>query len=587
MAELERALEEAAARSRDISRRGARALKKLDERTARAVSLGPLRDLAARFPTKAVRRYADQLLERLGERLHLFLEHHPDDFPQEEPRDRPPPEPERRPREPVDLFAELRANLVVDASERAVPPVVFEEVPTYPNLMGSLEAGDPLGPEHLRVRAGSLWRADGGVLVSDARELLLDQPAWRALRKALTRGKIDVQRFDATSHQPMGPVRPRAVEIALKVILVGDDDTYSALSEQDDAFRETFKVKVEVEDDARNEPEERARLALALRRLAVRAGLVPPDAGALARTLEHASRLARRRDRLSTHLGELLDVLREAEAFARSEKKRAPAAVEREHVEAALAARRRRHDLAERKTQELLDDRIVLVDLDGERVGVVNALPIYDTGDHVFARPSRVTASVSLGKAGVVDIEREAHLSGDTHHKGVQIIAGLLRSLYAQEKPLALTASVCFEQSYVPIDGDSASVAEVVAIISALALVPVRQWWAVTGSLNQKGDVQAIGDANEKIEGFFDACCARGLSGKQGVLIPAASAGDLMLRDDVVLAVSRGEFQVRALHSVNDALAALTGLAPDDVHRRADLKLRALAEAWRKFERGA
>jgi predicted ATP-dependent protease len=274
-------------------------------------------------------------------------------------------------------------------------------------------------------------------------------------------------------------------------------------------------------------------------------------------------------------------VLRESEELAPGKSK-----IRREHVDAALRARRARHDIAERKTQELLDDGVVVVDTSGSRTGQVNALAVYDTGDHIFARPARVTASVSVGRGGVIDIEREAHLSGDTHHKGIQIMAGFLRGRWAQDAPLCLTASVCFEQSYSPIDGDSASVAEVAAILSALAGAPLDQAWAVTGSLNQLGDVQAIGDVNEKVEGFFDACRARGLTGSQGVLVPASNLGDLMLREDVLASVADGAFRVRATRTIDDVLEVLSGMPAAAIHERVKRKLRDLAEAWKRYERG-
>jgi predicted ATP-dependent protease len=287
-------------------------------------------------------------------------------------------------------------------------------------------------------------------------------------------------------------------------------------------------------------------------------------------------------------------VLREADRIVRQAGRRK---LTRPDVEAAIRARRSRHDLAERRTQDLLDDGIVLLETTGKRIGQVNALPVYDLGDHVFARPARVTASVALGRAGVVDIEREAQLSGETHHKGLEIVAGLLRERYAQEKPLALTASVCFEQSYARIDGDSASVAEVVAILSALARVGVDQGFAVTGSCSQKGDVQAVGDANEKVEGFFDACLARGLTGGQGVLVPLANVPDLMLKEEVVEAVRAGRFHVHAISSVDEALLLLTGLQAGVrgadgrypagfLNALVDERLRAFAEAARRYESG-
>jgi predicted ATP-dependent protease len=277
-------------------------------------------------------------------------------------------------------------------------------------------------------------------------------------------------------------------------------------------------------------------------------------------------------------MGELLDVLREAEAHARVARASQIGAL---HVSGAIEARRRRHDLAERKTQELLDQGLLVVDTTGRRTGQVNALAVYDTLDHVFARPARVSAAVAIGREGVIDIEREASLSGDSHHKGIQILSGFLRSRYAQERPLCLTASVCFEQSYAPIDGDSASVAEVAAILSALADVPVEQSWAATGSMNQLGDVQAIGDVNEKVEGFFQVCTARGLTGAQGVVVPASNLGDLMLREDVIEAVAAGRFHVKTARTIEDVLEVITGRPRAELHERVATRLAALALAAR------
>ncbi|MDC3379214.1 AAA family ATPase, partial [Planctomycetota bacterium] len=323
--------------------------------------------------------------------------------------------------------------------------------------------------------------------------------------------------------------------------------------------------------------------------------LRPPDAPALARLLEHSARLAGRNDRLALWFTAVADVLQEADRLAEKAQR---STIKVKDVDDALEQRRRRHDLIERRTQEALDDGLTLLETAGSRVGVINALVVHDTPDQAFARPTRVTVTVSLGREGLVDIERKAELSGESHHKGVQIISGLLRERYAQDKPLALTASICFEQSYAHVDGDSASMGELVAVISALADAPIAQNWAMTGSINQKGEIQPVGDVNAKIEGFYDACLARGLTGKQGVLIPEANTGDLMLRDDVVKAVTKGRFHVAAVKQLDDALELLTGVpagarpglgesyAEGSLNRRADARLTHYAEAARRYRRG-
>jgi predicted ATP-dependent protease len=329
-----------------------------------------------------------------------------------------------------------------------------------------------------------------------------------------------------------------------------------------------------------------------------------PDAGALARLLEHSTRLAGRRDKLSAGFSELLDVMQEADRVARdrlapaatAKKTRArakPGALEREDVEAAIARRRRRHDLNERRVQEDLLEGAVRIDTAGVRPGAVNALVVYDQGDHVFSRPARISATVGAGKRGVVDVERESGLSGDLHTKGVQVLSGLLRGLYAQDQPLGFTATICFEQSHGPIDGDSASAAEAIALISALSGLPVRQDLAITGAVSQHGELVAIGSPTAKVEGFFAVCWARGLSGTQGALIPASSAGDLVLAAPVVEAVEQGKFRVTALESLDQALELLLSTpagtrdgagapwTPGSVHARTQSAVRELYLASR------
>lgn len=585
-------LERVAGLARAESRKGTLAVRRLEARIAKDLARGFADDLARAHPTEAVRRWAKSFVAAVGERLEAFFAARPrDDGPFAPPSGPPgppgpspyegePPHDDRRAGDPLAVF---RANLFVDARERPPAPVVFEPNPTFQNLLGSLD-GDPALPEHHKLRAGSLLRANGGVLVTDLGELLADPVAWRAVKRAVRSGWIEVQRAAAAG----AAMRPEPVRTALRLVALATDDVWERACLDDPDTTDVFKVEARTEDDV--PVAEAPALAAALLRAARGAGLRPPDAPALARLLEHAARLAGRCDRLATRFAALLDVLQEADRLALTARR---AAIRRADVEAALGARRRRVDHAERQLQRLFDDGLVLLDLDGARAGVVNALVVYDHGEHVFGRPCRVTAAVGVGRRGVVDVEREARLSGDHHHKGLQLLAGLLCERYAQSHPLALNATVAFEQSYAPVDGDSASLAEALAVLSALGDLPIDQGLAVTGSINQKGDVQPVGDVDAKVEGHFDACRSRGLTGRQGVLIPASNTKDLMLREDVVEAVAAGTYRVIPVRTLDEALTLVTGApapprpAPHTpypegtAHARVDARLAAFARAAR------
>lgn len=593
-------LERVAGLARAASRTGTLAVRRLEARIARDLARGFADDLTRAHPTEAVRRWTRSFVAAVGERLEAFFAARPRDDgplppggppgpPGTSPFEGDPPPDDRRPGDPLAVF---RANLFVDARERPAAPIVFEPNPTFQNLLGSLD-GDPALPEHHKLRAGSLLRANGGVLVTDLGELLADPVAWRAVKRAVRSGWIEVQRAAAAG----AAMRPEPVRTALRLVALATDDVWERASLEDPDTVDVFKVEARTEDDV--PVAEAPALAAALLRAARGSGLRPPDAPALARLLEHAARLAGRSDRLATRFAALLDVLQEADRLALAAR-RAPtprrgdrSTIRRADVEAALAARRRRVDHAERHLQRLFDDGLVLLDLDGARAGVVNALVVYDHGEHVFGRPCRVTAAVGVGRRGVVDVEREARLSGDSHHKGVQLLAGLLCERYAQSHPLALSATVAFEQSYAPVDGDSATLAETLAVLSALGDLPIDQGLAITGSLNQKGEVQPVGDVDAKIEGHFDACRSRGLTGRQGVLIPASNVKDLMLREDVVEAVAAGTYRVVPVRTLDEALTLATGapalprpapLAPypeGTAHARVDARLAGFARVAR------
>jgi lon-related putative ATP-dependent protease len=580
-------LEQIAGEARALARKGTLAVRKLEGRVARGVAQGFADDLARAYPARAVRRWLDAFLEAVADKVDLFLEQAQRD--EEQGKNGEPVE--RRVEQ--DMLALFRANLFVDAREQPVPPIIFEPNPTYQNLFGSLEAGDQNPPDHLRLHAGSLLQANGGVLVVDAAELFQDPIAWRALKRSVKSGWIEVQRAANTGAGVS--LRPEPIRTAFKLVAIGWDEIHDQMAAMDPDFPEVFKVKVQIDDELVRTPDTTTAMARALLRVARRAGLRAPDASALARLLERAARLSGRNDRLSPRFSELLDILQEADRLAQAAGKDG---IRAQDVEQALEQRRRRVDLEERRIQEQIEDELVLLDVTGKRVGMINALVVYDTGDHVFGRPCRVTAATGVGRKGLVDIEREARLSGDSHHKGVQILAGLLHERYAQDKPLCLTCTICFEQSYAEVDGDSASLAETICVVSALADLPVEQGWAITGSLNQKGEVQPIGDVNAKIEGFYDVCVARGLTGRQGVVIPEANARDLMLREDVVEAVARGRFHVAAVRSFDDALELLTrtpvGARPGfmlpypegTINARVDARLTGYAQAVRRYESG-
>jgi ATP-dependent Lon protease len=565
-------LERVSGEARAASRRGTMLLRKLDARVARSVAQGFADDLARAYPTDPVRRWLETFLEEVGRKVELFLEQHRlRDEEGDNNRD------ERRPE--LDGLAAFRANLFVDAMERPAPPILFEPNPTSANLLGPLEPSE-VPADHLRLRSGSLQQANGGVLVVDAGELFQDPSAWRGLKRAVKSGWIEVQSAGSTT--PGSSLRPEPIRTTFKLVAIGSSGLHAHLVECEPEFAEVFKVKVGLEPEVPRSDASVDAVAGGLLRLARRSGLARPDAGAVARLLEHAAREAGRKDRLAIGFSELAEVLREADQLA-PRPKRGKARIKAPHVEQALTNRRRRHDVFERRIQADFDDRITLLEVDGARVGVINGLVVYDTGDHDFGRPARITAAAGMGRQGLVDVERQARFSGNTHHKGVSIVAGLLRERFAQDKPLCLTATLAFEQSYDIVDGDSASLAESLAVISTLAGVPLSQAWGVTGSLNQKGEVQAVGGTNQKVEGFFDLCAARGLTGRQGVVLPESNVRELMVRHDVIEAVKAGRFHVVAVSQLESALALLTGEDPAEVMSRADAKLLDYAKAARSF----
>jgi lon-related putative ATP-dependent protease len=453
-----------------------------------------------------------------------------------------------------------RVNVLVDRSGQKGAPVVVEPNPTHGNLLGRLEHRVHLGTlvtDFTLIRAGALHRANGGYLLLEATDVLRSFMAWEALKKALKSGSIRLEDpLDELRLASTVSLAPEPIPLAVKVVLIGSPLVYHLLYQLDEDFRELFKVKVDFDDSLPRTPESELLCARFVGSACREEGLPAFSREAVARLIEHSSRLVADQGRLTAQLGELLDVIHEAAYWAQS---RRHAVVGGDDVVQAVTQKTYRANLVEERIGRLFAEGTLMLAVDGQAVGQVNGISVLAFGDHAFGRPSRITARTYAGEPGVVDIEREAKLGGRIHSKGVMILTGYLAGRYAQERPLALAGSIAFEQHYEEIEGDSASSAELYALLSSLAGVPLDQGLAVTGSVNQRGEIQPVGGINEKIEGFFDVCRRRGLTGRQGVVIPAANARHLMLREDVVEAVRAGQFHVHAVGAIDEGLALLTG----------------------------
>jgi lon-related putative ATP-dependent protease len=445
------------------------------------------------------------------------------------------------------------------------------------------------------IQAGALHRANGGYLIVDARRLLQQPLAWDELKRALRSKVIRIESIgQALSLTATASLEPEPIPLDTKVVLLGERYLYYLLSQLDPEFPELFKVAADFEEEVERDPEGERLYARLLGTFARREGLRPLDRGAVARAIEQASRRAADAERLQVHAETVADLMREADHLAGAA---GAAVVTATHVQAALDAQVRRASRVRERIHEDIRRGTILIETRGEAVGQVNGLVVLQLGGYAFGRPSRITARVRLGSGSVVDIEKEVALGGPIHSKGVLILSGFLGQRFATERPLSLAASLVFEQSYSAVEGDSASCGELVALLSALAEVPVRQGRAITGSVNQHGQVQPIGGVNEKIEGFFDVCSAAGLTGEQGVLVPASNVKHLMLRSDVVEAAEKGLFHVWPIETVDQAVELLTGLPAGErgadgrypegtANRRVDDRLAAFAEKARNFGRG-
>ena len=487
-------------------------------------------------------------------------------------------------RDRVREYPQYSVNVLVDNGQLSGAPIVYEDNPGFANLLGRSEHVAEMGTlvtDFTLIKPGALHRANGGYLILEADKVLTSPYAWIALKRALRSRELKIQSLDQIfSFVSTVQLEPEPIPLDIKVVLTGDRNIYYLLQAYDPEFTTLFKVAADMSEDVDRDGGNSLLFARMIRALQQRLDLLPLDQSAVARVIEHAARQMGDGTRLSLHRGRLENLLAESDYMASKDKAERIGAV---HVTAALDAAAHRMDQFREKSHEGILREILLVDTAGTAIGQVNGLSVYLLGEYSFGKPSRITATARLGAGRVLDIEREVDLGGKIHSKAVMIISALLARRYAQNRPLPLSATLVFEQSYGGVEGDSASVGELIALISALGDIPVKQAIAVTGSLNQQGQVQAIGGVNEKIEGFYDICKARGLNGDHGVLIPQANTVHLMLREDVREAVQQGQFHVYTASSIDEALEIMTGQTVSSIDARVNARVEQLQAAVKSF----
>jgi lon-related putative ATP-dependent protease len=492
-------------------------------------------------------------------------------------------------------FRKYRVNVFVDNSELEGAPIVTELNPTYNNLFGRVEKEAQFGAlvtDFTMIRGGSVHRANGGYLILPVEDVLINILSWDSLKRAIRNQDIRIEEAgERLGFFTTRGLMPEPIPWNIKVILIGTPYLYYRLYELDEDFQDLFKVKADFDTVMERTEENMRNYASFVCSLCEEENLLHFDRNAISKVVEHSCRLASDQEKLSTRFGEIADVVREASFYAKEENL---PLVQGKHVDQAIEERFIRSNLLMEKSKEMIGHGTIKIDVAGEKVGQVNGLSVIDLGEIAFGRPCRITASIEPGRDGLIDIEREAKLGGPIHTKGVLILSGYLAHTYGQDKPLSLSARLVFEQSYSGVEGDSASSTELYALLSSLSGKPVNQGIAVTGSVNQKGEVQAIGGVNEKIEGFFEVCKEKGLTGKQGVLIPESNVRNLMLKDEVIDEVKKGRFHIWSVEHIDEGIEILTGnkagkklgngrFEKGSIHGLVDESLHRLSESWVSF----
>mgnify|MGYP000342012245 CR=1 FL=1 len=512
---------------------------KLNEWSVKPMVSHLIDEIRKKFDNKNIDEYLDEVLAEIITNIERFLK--------KESRQ--------------DEFRVFDVNLLVDNSETKNVPIIFETAPNFKNLFGTIERYSPspgvLISDFLNIKAGSFLRANGGYLVINAFDALIEPGVWQTLKRALRNGVVDIQVFDPFYIFSTSALKPEPISVDVKVVMIGNEWLYYLLYYSDEDFKTIFKVKADFDTEMEKDVKNLNNYASFVKSICQSEGLLPFTKEAIAEIIEYGVRLAGRKDKITTRFHLIADIIREADYWARQKKN---PEVDIEDVKNAIEGWRKRVNMYEEKIQEMIKKDILMIQTKGRAVGQVNGLSVYQLGDYAFGRPTKITAKTSVGRAGIINIEREANLAGRTFNKGVLIISGFLRSRYAQDRPLSMDATLGFEQSYSEIDGDSASSAEIYAILSALSGVPIKQGIAVTGSVNQNGEIQPIGGVNEKIEGFYEVCKAKGFTNEQGVIIPRANVNDLMLKQEIVDAVKKKKFHIYAIKNIDEGIEILTGL---------------------------
>ena len=527
---------------RDIAKKADKEMSEMNKEIARFAISPYLDDMREQFKgIEEVDTYIDEVENDILESLPLFLA---------PPKDIP-----------IDPTRNYHVNLVVDNSQTKGAPAEIELNPTYIRLFGYSERESRMGAlitDYTMVRAGTAHKANGGFLVIPAEQMFRDPLVWEGLKQMLSSERLEMEDPVARmGYMVTKTLRPEPIPFDGKVIIIGSPQVYQILYTMDPDFRELFKVKAEFETTMERTKENLDLFASFVCALCRRENLHDLDSSALAALVEHSSRIAGDQNKLTTQFAKVADVIREANYYADLDGVKV---LNGGHIRRAIEERVYRSNMIQEKIVEMIHDGTLLIDVAGSKVGQVNGLAVLSTGDYSFGRPSRITATVGVGREGIIDIERQAQLSGTSHTKGVLIVSGLINSRYAIDAPLSLSARLVFEQSYSGVDGDSASSTELYALLSALSEVPVKQYIAVTGSVNQRGEVQAIGGVNEKVEGYFEVCKLVGLTGEQGVMIPKSNVRNLMLKEEVVEAIREGRFHIWPVATIDEGIEVLTGV---------------------------
>jgi ATP-dependent Lon protease len=572
-------LEEVFELMKEIEEETRKFLKDWDAESIAPIIRGAINETRSKFDYPKISEYLEKIENNLIRNIDLFKGK----------------KKEAKEMEAMDPFSAFRVNLLIDNSDVKGSPVIMETNPNYINLFGSVEMVSSrfgiIQTDFTKIKAGSFLKANGGYLVINALDALIEPGVWPTLKRTLRNQTLQIQNY--ASLFLISPIRlkPQPVKCDVKVAMIGDAHIYNLLYYMDEDFKKIFKVKAEFDSEMKKDNKTAKEYGTFVKKIADEDKLRPFDKSGVAAVIEYGTRLAGRQKKISTRFHIIADVLREASYWAQKDNKKT---VRREHVEKAIQERFERVSLIEDKIQEFIEEGTIMIDTKGKVTGQINGLSVYSMGEFAFGKPTRITARTAVGRAGVINIEREADLSGRTHNKGVLILGGYLRGKYAQKKPFSLSASIAFEQSYSGVDGDSASSTEVYAILSSLSKLPLRQNIAVTGSINQKGEIQPIGGVNEKIEGFFDVCKAKGFTGNQGVIIPHQNIKNLMLSNDVVEAVKQAKFHIYPVKSIDEGIEILTEVKAGErkkdetfeegtVNYLVDQELQRLALSWKTF----